>query len=54
MEQVKKVFPYGNLSIEFQQGGMRASSGIAVPELGDKVRWGTFSGWTCSASKARA
>ncbi len=32
---MKKVFPYGQLlPIEFQSGGMRASSGIALPEMG--------------------
>ncbi|CAM9239442.1 unnamed protein product [Scytosiphon promiscuus] len=37
VEEIKKVFPYGVLlPIEFQAGGMRASSGIALPEMGDK------------------
>ncbi|CAN0300951.1 unnamed protein product [Pylaiella littoralis] len=37
VEAIKKVFPYGELlPIEFQPGGMRASSGIALPEMGDK------------------
>ncbi|CAM9114579.1 unnamed protein product [Ectocarpus sp. 12 AP-2014] len=36
VEEIKKVFPYGELlPIEFQSGGMRASSGIALPEMGD-------------------
>lgn len=36
-EAVKKVFPYGQLlPIEIQRGGMRASSGIALPAMGDK------------------
>lgn len=35
IDAVKSVFPYGNLMpIEFQSGGMRASSGIALPEMG--------------------
>lgn len=35
VEEIKKVFPYGELlPIEFQSGGMRASSGIALPEMG--------------------
>ncbi|CAM9440319.1 unnamed protein product [Discosporangium mesarthrocarpum] len=37
IEAVKKVFPYGNLlPIEFQRGGMRASSGIELAEMGDE------------------
>lgn len=37
IEAVKKVFPYGQLlPIEFQAGGMRASSGIELPEMGGK------------------
>jgi uncharacterized protein (TIGR02058 family) len=36
-EAIKKVFPYGKfLPIEISRGGMLASSGIALPELGDK------------------
>lgn len=35
VEAIRKVFPYGQLlPVEFQSGGMRASSGIALPEMG--------------------
>ena len=35
MEAIKRVFPYGQLlPVEFQAGGMRASSGMELPELG--------------------
>lgn len=38
VEQVKKVFPYGQLlPVEFQRGGMRASSGIELPEMGGEI-----------------
>ena len=38
IDAIKSVFPYGELlPIEFQSGGMRASSGIALPEMGGKV-----------------
>lgn len=37
LNQVKRVFPYGNfLPVVVREGGMKASSGIALPELGDK------------------
>mmetsp|Transcript_26241 Transcript_26241/g.32754 ORF Transcript_26241/g.32754 Transcript_26241/m.32754 type:complete len:190 (-) Transcript_26241:326-895(-) len=36
-DQIKAVFPYGNiLPIEYQKGGMMASSGIALEAMGDK------------------
>ena len=36
LDEVAKVFPYGNLlPIEVVPGGMKASSGIALPEMGD-------------------
>lgn len=39
VEAVKRVFPYGQLlPIEFQAGGMRASSGIELPDLGGGVK----------------
>ena len=37
LNQVKNVFPYGKfLPVVVKEGGMKASSGIALPELGDK------------------
>lgn len=36
VEAVKAVFPYGRVYLELVDGGLRASSGIAIPELGDK------------------
>lgn len=37
VEAVKSVFPYGQLlPVEFQVGGMRASSGIELPEMGGR------------------
>lgn len=35
-EAVKAVFPYGSVYLELVDGGLRASSGVAIPELGDK------------------
>lgn len=32
---VAKTFPYGKLIIDVMEGGMRASSGIAIEALGD-------------------
>lgn len=38
VDAIKSVFPYGQLlPIEFQSGGMRASSGIALQEMGGKA-----------------
>ena len=34
-EAVRAVFPYGRVVIEIQEGGMRASSGIVIPKMGD-------------------
>mmetsp|Transcript_5281 Transcript_5281/g.7768 ORF Transcript_5281/g.7768 Transcript_5281/m.7768 type:complete len:190 (-) Transcript_5281:208-777(-) len=36
LEQVAKVFPYGDVKFEIQDGGMVAPSGIAIEALGDK------------------
>jgi uncharacterized protein (TIGR02058 family) len=35
-DAVIKVFPYGSIILELKDGGMRASSGIAIEALGDK------------------
>jgi uncharacterized protein (TIGR02058 family) len=36
-ESIRKVFPYGKIrSLEVFDGGMRAQSGIALAEMGDK------------------
>lgn len=34
-EQVKSVFPYGNVSVEVREGGLLASSGIFLEDKGD-------------------
>ena len=34
--EVAKVFPYGRVSVELQDGGMRAQSGIEIAALGDR------------------
>ena len=37
LDAIRKVFPYGTmLPIVLQDGGMRARSGIALEEMGDK------------------
>jgi len=36
LEEVRKVFPYGHVRFELQDGGMIAPSGIAIETLGDK------------------
>jgi uncharacterized protein (TIGR02058 family) len=36
LEEVRKVFPYGSVEFEVQDGGMVAPSGIAISELGDQ------------------
>lgn len=36
LEEVRKVFPYGHVRFEVQDGGMIAPSGIAIEKLGDK------------------
>lgn len=37
LDEIKKVFPYGDLlPIVVAEGGMRASSGIALEAMGDK------------------
>jgi uncharacterized protein (TIGR02058 family) len=35
VDEVKKVFPYGTVHVELVQGGMVASSGIAIEAMGD-------------------
>lgn len=35
-DEVKKVFPYGEVRIKVQDGGMIAPSGIAIDKLGDR------------------
>lgn len=35
VSQVYKVFPYGKVLPEVKEGGMKCSSGICLPELGD-------------------
>ncbi len=36
LEQVKSVFPYGQISIEVGEGGMICSSGVVLPDKGDR------------------
>lgn len=36
-EAMKAVFPYGKVVTEVVEGGMKASSGVALPEMGDKT-----------------
>ena len=36
LEQVKQVFPYGQVQFTIKQGGLVAPSGIAIDSLGDK------------------
>lgn len=36
VEAVKAVFPYGSVFVAVVEGGLRARSGIAIAELGDK------------------
>lgn len=40
MQQVKAVFPYGSVHVEVVDGGLRASSGIAIAELGASQQQG--------------
>lgn len=35
LDEVVKVFPYGDVRFEVQDGGMVAPSGIAIDKLGD-------------------
>jgi uncharacterized protein (TIGR02058 family) len=35
LDEVAKVFPYGDVRFELQDGGMVAPSGIAIERLGD-------------------
>ncbi|MBW4698440.1 MAG: Lin0512 family protein [Aphanocapsa lilacina HA4352-LM1] len=34
-EQVKQVFPYGQVTVQIVPGGMLCASGIVLPEHGD-------------------
>lgn len=36
LEQVKSTFPYGQVSIEVTAGGMICSSGVVLPDKGDR------------------
>lgn len=36
VDQVKAVFPYGQVAVTITQGGLKAPSGVAIEELGDK------------------
>lgn len=36
VEQVKKSFPYGQVSVEIVPGGLICSSGVVLPDKGDK------------------
>ena len=36
LEKVRAVFPYGQLKIDVEPGGLLADSGIALPAMGDK------------------
>lgn len=35
LDQVRRVFPYGTVTVAIQQGGLVCSSGIVLPEQGD-------------------
>ena len=35
LDEVRKVFPYGHVRFDIQDGGMIAPSGIAIEKLGD-------------------
>lgn len=35
LTQVRRVFPYGTVSVTLQQGGLACSTGINLPEHGD-------------------
>ena len=37
LERVKQVFPYGQVSIRIVPGGLLASSGVVLPEKGDRT-----------------
>jgi uncharacterized protein (TIGR02058 family) len=37
IEAVKKVFPYGQVTVEIKKGGLLASSGVILPEKGDRT-----------------
>ena len=36
LDAVRKCFPYGQVHIQIQSGGMIASSGIVIEKMGDK------------------
>ena len=40
VDEVKKVFPYGNVNVELVRGGMVAASGIAIEAMGDRFDGG--------------
>ncbi len=37
IEKVKEELPYGHIEVEVVEGGLKASSGIILPEQGDKT-----------------
>ena len=36
LEAVRQAFPYGGVRIQIQDGGMVASNGLAIAEMGDR------------------
>ena len=36
LDAVRKCFPYGKVNIQVQDGGMIATSGVMIAEMGDK------------------
>ncbi|KAL3149530.1 hypothetical protein ABBQ32_002310 [Trebouxia sp. C0010 RCD-2024] len=36
LQEVRKVFPYGQTNFELVEGGLCCNSGVSIPELGDK------------------
>lgn len=37
LEQVKQVFPYGEVSVQVVPGGLVANSGVVLPDKGDRT-----------------
>jgi uncharacterized protein (TIGR02058 family) len=37
LEAVKNVFPYGQVTVVVKKGGLLASSGVVLPEKGDRT-----------------
>ena len=35
IDAVKRVFPYGEVTVDVRQGGLLASSGVVLPDKGD-------------------